>query len=356
MANTEIRSRGPTLPVHGASVLPNVIVDAYNCELKDDDGFVGDKASKSAFHEILDRIRKASEEDPFGRKASEEIGKKKLGEALTDGNAEAAAIVQSAIEDFAQQLATVIKRFLRLKAWHETDCIVIGGGFRAGRVGELAIARAALLLRQGDVTLDLEPIHSDPDEAGLIGAAHLLPPWMLNGHEGMLAMDVGGSNIRTGIIEFNLDKAMDLSKARVFEMKLWRHKEEEPSRDDAVEYLIDMLSSLAKEAKKADVSLVPIIGIGCPGLIEQDGSITRGAENLPGNWESKKFNLPALICEALPSIGEHQTMVVMHNDAVVQGLSELPHLDGYKHWGVLTIGTGLGNARFSRAPKKNRKP
>ena len=116
MANTEIRSRGPMLPVHGASVLPNVIVDAYNCELEDEDGFVGDKASKSAFHEILDRIRKALEEDPFGKKASEEIGKKKLGEALTEGNAEAAAIVQSAIEDFAQQLAAVIKRFLRLKA------------------------------------------------------------------------------------------------------------------------------------------------------------------------------------------------------------------------------------------------
>jgi hypothetical protein len=45
-------------------------------------------------------------------------------------------------------------------------------------------------------------------------------------------------------------------------------------------------------------------------------------------------------------------MVVMHNDAVVQGLSELPHLDAYKHWGVLTIGTGLGNARFSKPKAK----
>ena len=44
MANTEIRSRGPMLPVHGASVLPNVIVDAYNCELEDEDGFVADIA------------------------------------------------------------------------------------------------------------------------------------------------------------------------------------------------------------------------------------------------------------------------------------------------------------------------
>jgi hypothetical protein len=43
-------------------------------------------------------------------------------------------------------------------------------------------------------------------------------------------------------------------------------------------------------------------------------------------------------------------MVVMHNDAVVH-LNELPHVSGYKHWGVLTIGTGLGNARFSKTPE-----
>ena len=40
-------------------------------------------------------------------------------------------------------------------------------------------------------------------------------------------------------------------------------------------------------------------------------------------------------------------MVVMHNDAVVQGLSELPYVRNHLHWGVLTIGTGLGNARYT---------
>ena len=51
--------------------------------------------------------------------------------------------------------------------------------------------------------------------------------------------------------------------------------------------------------------------------------------------------------EAIPEIGKHQTAVLMHNDAVVQGLSEAPFMDDVKHWGVLTIGTGLGNARFT---------
>ncbi|MFL5022171.1 MAG: ROK family protein, partial [Microvirga sp.] len=38
---------------------------------------------------------------------------------------------------------------------------------------------------------------------------------------------------------------------------------------------------------------------------------------------------------------------LMHNDAVAQGLSEVPFMQDVKRWGVLTIGTGLGNARFS---------
>jgi len=31
---------------------------------------------------------------------------------------------------------------------------------------------------------------------------------------------------------------------------------------------------------------------------------------------------------------------------VVQGLSEAPFMQDVKRWGILTIGTGLGNASF----------
>ncbi len=41
----------------------------------------------------------------------------------------------------------------------------------------------------------------------------------------------------------------------------------------------------------------------------------------------------------------------MHNDAVVQGLSEAPNMQDVSRWGVLTIGTGIDNASFT-----NRKP
>ena len=33
--------------------------------------------------------------------------------------------------------------------------------------------------------------------------------------------------------------------------------------------------------------------------------------------------------------------------AVAQGLSEVPFMQDVERWGVITIGTGLGNARFT---------
>ena len=104
------------LPTHGAAVLPSVRVDSYNVEVQDEDGFLGDKASKGAFAEILDKWRKVlkeGDEDPLGDKPTDEVSKKKLAQMLTEGEPEAAAMVQSAVEEFAQQLAQVIRRFLR---------------------------------------------------------------------------------------------------------------------------------------------------------------------------------------------------------------------------------------------------
>lgn len=124
-------------------------------------------------------------------------------------------------------------------------------------------------------------------------------------------MDIGGSNIRAGLVELNLKKDRGLRAAR------------------------------------EKLKLAPFVGVGCPGLIAADGGITRGGQNLPGNWEHRDFSSPAALREALPRVGGEDTVIVMHNDAVVQGLSEAPFCNDVAHWGVLTIGTGLGNARFS---------
>jgi predicted NBD/HSP70 family sugar kinase len=113
-----------------------------------------------------------------------------------------------------------------------------------------------------------------------------------------------------------------------------------------VEKLTEMLEKLIERARKQKLRLAPFIGIGCPGVINENGQIDRGAHNLPGRWEGKSFNLPAALLEAIPKIDDQDTTIVMHNDAVVQGLSERPFMDDVKRWGVLTIGTGLGNAQY----------
>jgi len=224
---------------------------------------------------------------------------------------------------------------------------VFGGGFSGSHVGELAIGRASVLLKNEDVKTEVAVIRNDPDEAGLIGAAHLAPTWMFKAHDAILAVDIGGTNIRAGLVCLHLQDAKDMSKADIAEFELWRHGDEEPSRQEAVDSLIGMLKRLIKAAKKEKLELAPFIGIGCPGRIDADGSIEAGGQNLPGNWESDSFNLPALIHEAIPEIAEHETTILMHNDAVVQGLSEAPFMDDVDVWAAFTVGTGLGNALYS---------
>jgi predicted NBD/HSP70 family sugar kinase len=339
---------------HGATRLPSVVVDSYNIELKDEDGFLGDRASKGAFRRILDSLRKPLKkngEDPLGNKSTEAIGKAALAEALVGDDIHAAALVHGAIEEFAQELAYVTQRFLKTKAWAETERIVVGGGFRESRVGELAIARTDIVLKAEGFKVDLVPIRFHPDEAGLIGCLHLAPSWILEAHDSILAVDIGGTNIRCGVVETRWKKAADLSKASVWKSELWRHADDEPTRDGAVKRLVKMLKELIAAADSEGLKLAPFIGIACPGVINDDGSIAKGAQNLPGNWESSKFNLPASLAEAIPEIGGHDTAVLMHNDGVAQGLSEVPFMQDVERWGVLTIGTGLGNARFTNRRK-----
>jgi predicted NBD/HSP70 family sugar kinase len=337
----------PAFLAHGSSRLPGVNIESYNVALKDgDESFVGDRASKRAFRAFLDQWRKPPREsgqDPFGDEASAVISKKRLDEVLAGGDREAVGVVEAAIESFAQELARVTRRFLELEEWKDAERLVIGGGLSGSRVGGLAIQRAAMLLKSD---VEVVVIRNDPDEAGLIGAVHLAPAWMVRAHDAILAADIGGTNIRAGIVALDRKPAPDLAKAKVWKFELWRHGDERPDRTKAVQGLIEMFDRLIRRAERKGVRLAPFIGIGCPGTIGADGTIERGAQNLPGDWEGSRFNLPAVIAEAIPNIGEFGSSVVMHNDAVVQGLSELPYMRDVERWGVFTIGTGLGNALF----------
>ncbi|MBX6321212.1 MAG: ROK family protein, partial [Rhodospirillaceae bacterium] len=334
----KVEGAPPVLAAHGAAALPRVRVDAYNAELRDAEGFIGDRASKRAFRALLDdwreRLRRFGE-DPLGEEPSDTVSKKTLDSVLESDDLEAIGVVHGAIEDFAQILAGVVRRLLRLKSWQDTQRIVIGGGFRQSRIGELTIGRTAVLLKAGGLNIELKPITHHPDEAGLIGAVHLAPSWIFTGHDALLALDIGGTNIRVGVVEPALAEADDLSACRVRRSSLWRHADDKPGRERAVERLVDMIEEQIARARKDKLRLAPFIGIACPGAIGPDGSIERGGQNLPGNWESSRFNLPQRIREAIATIDGHATAVVMHNDAVVQGLSEAPFMGDVKRWGVL---------------------
>lgn len=340
----------PKMPPHGARELPAVTVDTYNEELRDEEGFVGDRASGRAFRSILDdwreRVASTLDEDPFGDTPTGDISKSKLDRILTGSDTVAAGLVHTAVEEFAHELATVVRRFLHLDDWQETERIVIGGGLSSSHIGQLAMGRAQVLLAGEGTAIELIPIRNHPDEAGLIGAAQLAPSWVLAGHDAIVAADIGGTNLRVGIVELRMNEG-DVSRAAVWKMLYWRHRDEEPTRDQAVVRLAEMASSLAQQATAATLKLAPFIGIGCPGLIDEHGAILKGGQNLPGNWQEDGFNLVSALGGRLPRIAGRAPVVLIHNDAVVQGLSEISQSKDVSRWGVLTIGTGLGNARFT---------
>src|SRR5438874_8254200 len=123
----------PALAANGGAHLPSLEVDRYNVEIRDDGGFVGDRITSTAFRDFVDDLRKLLRkhgEDPLGDEPTEDLGKNTLDKLLA-GEPDAASVVQGATEDFAHELARVIQRFLKLKAWHSTERIAVGGGFRA---------------------------------------------------------------------------------------------------------------------------------------------------------------------------------------------------------------------------------
>src|ERR1700709_976233 len=196
---------------------------------------------------LLDKWRKPlrkSGEDPFGKKSPENISKKVLDAIRVGDDAEASAVVHSAIEDFAQQMAHVTRRFLKTKAWEKTERIVVGGGFRDSQLGELAIARTEIILKAENFKIEMLPIRHHPDDAGLIGALQLAPSWIFEGHDSLLSVDIGGTNIRCGVGETRTKKSPAFSKRSRFKSELWRHANDEPSGEEAVQRLVKMVKDL----------------------------------------------------------------------------------------------------------------
>jgi hypothetical protein len=341
----------PAADVHGLRELPGVRVEGYSLQLRDKDGFVGDQASQTAFRELLERWRKRRRKngkDPLGKLHSRELSKKVLDQVLSaKKGSEASDVMEGVIEEFTEELAEVVQRFLRQPSWQKVERIVIGGGFPESDVGERAVLQTAAILEDLGLHVQLGRLSHNVDDGGLIGWVHLAPPAMLRRYDAILAVDIGGTNVRCGIVKTRWQKAHDFSRAGVVRREKWRHADDGPNRSLMVERISDMLMDMVSYSERKGIRLAPFVGIGCPGLIRPDGSIARGAQNLPGDWESHAFHLPTAVWRRMLALGSDPMLVLMHNDAVVQGLSELPFMRDVKHWGVLTIGTGLGNVSFT---------
>jgi len=86
---------------HGAAVLPSVTVDGYNAELRDGDGFTGDRASNRAFRSLLDDVRErlaATGGDPLGEGATAHLDPSALDDMLAAGEPAQAAVIQTAMK------------------------------------------------------------------------------------------------------------------------------------------------------------------------------------------------------------------------------------------------------------------
>lgn len=95
----------PAIAAHGSARLPSVEVDSYNVDIRDDEGFLGDRASRTAFRDIVENRRKPlrkAGEDPFGNTPSEDLSRKQLDALLARGDGETAGILQGAIETSAR--------------------------------------------------------------------------------------------------------------------------------------------------------------------------------------------------------------------------------------------------------------
>ena len=105
--------------------------------------------------------------------------------------------------------------------------------------------------------------------------------------------------------------------ASVWSYELWRHADKKPTKEKLLEHVIERLAHAIELAEREQFALAPFMAIGCPGIIREDGTIGRGSQNLPGNWQG--FNLAAYVAKSLPKILGRDSIVGIHNDAVVQG-------------------------------------
>lgn len=242
--------------------------------------------------------------------------------------------VLRALKKMGEKLGSVIEKLLAWKYWKNTERIFIGGGLAKGEVGDVLLKSARRYISS---QIDMRKIHHEPEVAGLIGGSYMVPPE--GKREKMISVDLGGAKVRAGIV------SSPRKEAKVFTKRVRNWKNLNLDRGSLANLVASLiLECLEKCENPGEIS--EYICVGCPGMIDDRGNIIEGASNLPGDWTYPEFHLPSVIRSELRETSFDEFKFIMRNDAVVQGLSEIPFTQDVKEWGILTIGTGLGNAKF----------
>lgn len=334
---------------HGETRLRQFEVRSYSLPLKVGDAFLGDLASGSEFRKVLRQERHrvdAKDDPPFGHDRTHELDSDDLDKALQERNSTAEGrVVDKAIGAFSERFASVLLRFLDTAEWQGTERIVCGGGLMEGDLGAELIQRTQRTLREERPDLDLRRVHHSPDEAGMIGWTFAAPPGALEGGDAFAAVDIGGTNARWGIVR--IDRSAPLGEtSTVIRQDKWCHADEAVDREAVVDRIADGIQEVARAVAADGIRLCPLVGLSCPGVVQPDGRLSSGGQNLPGDWSDGVFSLPDEIARRIGTIDGRAPIVMLHNDAVVQALSELPRMRDVERWAAVTLGTGLGNCSF----------
>ena len=221
---------------------------------------------------------------------------------------------------------------MRLESWKGTERIVLGGGLIASRIGELSMGRASIMLKGGGVDVELCSIRNHPDEAGLIGSVQLAPPGSWPATTRSWRSTSAARTCAVGVVELRAGKRGDVAEADVWKREHWRHFDDKPTRDEAIERIGGMLAKLIERATKEKMKLAPFVGIGCPGLIDEPAPSSRAARTCPAIGRAKASTYRSA-ARAAPADRRPRIVIQMHNDAVVQGLER-----GAEHGGRAALG------------------
>lgn len=249
--------------------------------------------------------------------------------------------IELALRRMGEILGRVVKKLLGWEYWRGVERIYIGGGLSEGRSGDILVNKASEFLAERDVGVNLQKIHYHPAVAGLVGVTYFLPLEMADLKN--ITVDLGGGILRTGIV----DPPDEYERPKAIYSRLLRWQDLGMERETLADLIASEVVGCLKMSEKTETDISEYVGVALPAVLDKNGYVIGKDRNLPGDWTDPEFNLPDIInskIEEETNFGDFR--FVLKNDAVSQGLSEIPFAKYVGEWGILTVGTGLGNARF----------